>query len=249
MRNALSHRAVLFLNLGLLNICTLGLTTQPSTLNVIVQAGFAPAFLKLQPQLESRLNLKLSITERNAPQIFSTLSQPHTAQTDVVIVNNDGTLNRFEDQQYIVKGSITPIVSSQIVLWCPSDRVNLRISIGETLKSMQNVTIALPPTQAPSTRAIQQYIATLAKSVRVIYTNNTLESWRTAYHQKADCAVTLKSLVASESLTHYRAFPNHVAHISAAIPSGSARSADATRLIELLNSPLMRSKIQALGYQ
>lgn len=228
---------------------SIGLTQHPTTLKLIVQAGFAPAFLKLQPQLESRLNLKLQISERNAPQIFSMLTSPNRAQTDVVIVNNNGTLNRFEDQQWILKGSITPIVSTQIVLWCSSDRVNLRVSIGETLKAMQHVTLALPPTQAPSTRAIQPYLATLAKSVRVIYTDNTLDSWRTAYHQKADCAVTLKSLVAGESLTHYRAFPNHIAHISAAIPNASPHSADATRLIELLNSPLMRSKIQALGYQ
>lgn len=243
------RRLVMSTAMLLIWVSNIGLAEHPTALMVVVQSGFSPTFQKIQPQIESRLNLKLQLTERSAPQIFAHLGSMHAAQTDLVIVNNDSTLNRLEEQQHLVKGSITPLVSSQIVLWCPSNRVNLRISIGETLKAMHNTVIALPPRHAPSTRAIQPYLSMLSPSVQIKYTSSTLESWRSAYRQQADCAVTLKSLVANESLTHYRAFPNHLAQITAAIPVSSPRIMQAKRVMQLLNSPLMRSKIQALGYQ
>lgn len=243
------RRLVIGTSMLLIWVGNIGLAEHPTALMVMVQAGFSPAFQKIKPQIESRLNLKLQLVERSAPQIFAHLSTLQAAQTDLVIVNNDSSLNRLEEQRHLVKGSITPIVSSQIVLWCPSDRVNLRISIGETLKTMQNVVLALPPRHAPATRAIQPYLDILPPSVQIKYTSSSLESWRSAYRQQADCAVTLKSLVANESLTHYRAFPNHLAQITAAIPIASPQVAHAERVMQLLNSPLMRSKIQALGYQ
>jgi hypothetical protein len=224
-----------------------GATTQPTTLHVMVQTGFAPTLSKLKPQLESRLNLKLQLTERHAPQIFAHLSAANTA--DVVIVHHDGSLHQLEAQQHIRQGSITPIVSSQMVLWCPSDRVNMRISIHDTLKAMHRVTLALPPRQAPATRTIWPYLLMLPKSVRIVYADSALESWRHAYHQKADCAVTLKNLVAQPSLTRYRAFPNTITHISAAISQYSPHAAEASRLIQLLNVPLIRRQVQALSYQ
>jgi ABC-type molybdate transport system substrate-binding protein len=221
----------------------------PATpLRVAVQSGFKPAFVSLLPQLEQQLHLDIILSDSATPQLFAAIAKPATPY-DVLIGNNDGTFNRLEDQKRLMKGSITPLVSSQIVLWCPSNHVEMRVSISETLRRFKHITLALPPKEAPATRAILPFLPSLDSSIKLIYSKNTPESWRLAYQQQADCAVTLKSLIARESVTQYRPFPHQVAHITGVISADSHQVAAATQLLQKLNSPIIRAKLQLFGYQ
>ncbi len=225
-----------------------GADNSQATLLVGVQSGFRPALEQLLPTLTQKTGMQFQILDSNSSELYKRIESGHSG-LDLIIANNDGSLNVYEDRKLIEKGSIVPIVSSQVVLWCPSEKVTMRVSILDTLMNAPEITLGIPGPLTPSMRGVKDILDKLPKSIKIINAKNHLESWRLAYRQQVDCAVTMKSMMGSSNGLNFRNFPKNLVQITAVTPVDSKHPDKAREISQLLISPMMRGRLQNAGFQ
>ena len=214
---------------------------------IAVQKGFYPTLLQLRSKIEDSLRVQVKIVAINHPLIEDHL-QKNAEGIDLIIFNDNGISEKLEKKGYLLQGTTTKFVTSEFSFWCPASKVNMRLTIVDTLKNLKDSKIALPSQSTPAFQAFKEYLPHISNDSNVYYVDSNLESWRLASLGRVDCALTFKSLLKENQRDRMRVLPNYFVQMSLAIPSGASELRASQQALKLMTSPIWQAKMRLLGY-
>ncbi|MEC7120050.1 MAG: substrate-binding domain-containing protein [Pseudomonadota bacterium] len=231
--------------LGMISLpLTAAASAQPHPLTVAVSGGFSPAFASLIPTLSQQLNYPIVMNRLPVAPLYADLADG-SAQFDLIVTGKSVQLDQLSASGMIIAESIRHIARSSVVLWCPNPAVRLRVRLQDTLNDPNIRKIAASRTDSPVGQLIQRSVR-IPAAIETIYAEHSLHAWRLAKSQQVDCAFTMIGMM--QSTDQYQAIYQHYIEMIAAIPTNSTQTELAERLLDLLDSPMIRARIKTFGY-
>ena len=214
-------------------------------LRVAVGGGFHPTMNSLSSRLSHELGMKVEIT---SVPIESTYQQLIKAQApyDLVILANPEQMQNLVKHGSIYADSILEVARSQIVLWCPNPKVLMRVSLNDTLNEPTLTRLGLSPTNSPVGQLVAESIDLKPIQSKIKRANHSLDAWRLARSGKTECAFTMLGLM--QPSDRYSIIPNRNITLITGIPRSNRSPEKAQRVLQFLNSPLIKARIKNRGY-
>lgn len=217
----------------------------PDVLRVGVSGGFVPAMTNLSYRLQQLLGMRIVIISGSVKELYSTVASTPAAY-DLIINGRTEQLNQLAQQRKILPDTTTVIAKSQVVLWCPSNRIQPRVSILGTLQSPGVQRVALSASGSPVSQLVERSLFPLPATIQLVRTGHSLASWRMARNGQVDCAFTMRGLMSHSD--RFQVIPNQRFDLITSVPASSTKPDTARQLIQILNSPVIQARMQVFGY-
>lgn len=214
-------------------------------LRIAVGGGFYPTMSSLSARISHQVGMNVEIVSVPIQATYQQMSQSKSPY-DLVILGDPQRMQRLAQMGAIYADSMLEVARSQIVLWCPTPKVMMRVSINDTLREPALRYVGLSLADSPVGQLVAQSINLQPIQTKIKRVNHSLDAWRLARAGKAECAFTMLGLM--QPSDRYSIIPNRNITMITGIPRTNQRPAKAQQVLQLLNSPLIKARIKSRGY-
>jgi hypothetical protein len=226
-----------FISALVLSLFTSALSSATEPLKIGVTASFLPVLETIKPRLEQQLGVHIHVTAEKNSQLYDDHLKQLTTPYDLIIFaeNESQTTPLFNKELIKVSNIIT---SAQVVLWCPYLVMPKRVSLSDSIKQVGVNSIAIPDPGSLVTQIFSKNVPKIPKSTYFVNASNSLTSWRMAYSQHVECAVTLdKWLKPTDQFNYVSTEP---INFRGWIKENSSFNSQSRQAISILSSPLLQ---------
>jgi ABC-type molybdate transport system substrate-binding protein len=213
-------------------------------LRIGVAGGFYPTMLSFATRISHQTQLPVQIDSVGIMPAYQQL-QHHRSPYDLLILGDLNSMQALGQSGQVLPRSIQTIANSNVVLWCPNPKVTVRVALNDTLAEPTVRRIAVSPANSPVGKIVAATVR-VAHPIEWVRAEHALGAWRLARNGQADCAFTVLSMM--HAADRYNMMPNQSVALVSAIPTHSRYAEQAMKVIQLLQSPLIKARIRSRGY-